>query len=808
MSNMERVSSTLLLRGRSFAKLLVLVVLAFAIIPIGGSPRIALQRHDHANTLPTTSPALVLTTETELTDTGIAISSSSEPEPSAVLLSVPSAPQNVAATEYGPLLYNITWVAPSDDGGSSIQYYSVYTTDRYGNSPTLYANTTNTWTTYSWAPPVYFIVTATNAIGEGAQSNMLVIPATPEKPSALCGAGGYDAVFLYWQAPVSDGGANITKYNIYRSLGGPFSYLTSTNETRYIDHDFSGTEYYLYRVTAVNSAGDGSYAETDAPPAGNAGEPAPANVTADNSAGFIQLSWDPVSGTDVWQYRVYRSTVSGEGYVLVGATNATTFQDPTTLQENQAYYYVVTAVNKCTESKFSTEIVTGLPTTPSPPADIIATSWTDVVSLTWNETPFDGYSQVQQYNVYRSDTSGGPYALLGSTSNLWFNDTNVQFNQTYYYVITSVNDLGESQYSHEVRGGLLTVPDAPVDVSLFADPIMGVEVWWRAPAYDGGTQILYYNGYRSVQEDSNYVFLTSNSQTLSNSWYMAAGGSVEPGKTYWYYVTAVSALGESADSVHMNVTVPFQLYAPVAPANVSAVVDNNSVYLSWFAPTEDGGSPITEYRVYRSDDSRLTYDYIGSANGTDLFFIDTTVQTEKTYWYIVTAVNKVGESAQSSPVEVFVELETFPPNPPFDLYAIVSEGLIKLYWSAPFDGGSPITGYKIFRANSAGGSYEFIGWSEYPAYMDYDITAGQTYYYVVVAVNEVGSSDYSAELSVSVPAQTDTSTTSSTTNSTTSSTSKLLGPTSAILGDISMLNGILGLVLVAGIIKRRRMITR
>ena len=71
------------------------------------------------------------------------------------------------------------------------------------------------------------------------------------------------------------------------------------------------------------------------------------------------------------------------------------------------------------------------------------------VKLNWQASNSSG---VTGYNIYRSTTSGGYYALLGSVSNLTYTDSTVQSGTTYYYVTTAVNSAGqESTYSNQVQ---------------------------------------------------------------------------------------------------------------------------------------------------------------------------------------------------------------------------------------------------------------------------------------------------------------------------------------------------------------------
>ena len=72
------------------------------------------------------------------------------------------------------------------------------------------------------------------------------------------------------------------------------------------------------------------------------------------------------------------------------------------------------------------------------------------VTLLWT----DGSSGVSGFNVYRSPTSGGPYARLNSAllSGTSFSDSQVQAGQTYFYVTTAVNSSNaESAYSNQAQ---------------------------------------------------------------------------------------------------------------------------------------------------------------------------------------------------------------------------------------------------------------------------------------------------------------------------------------------------------------------
>jgi hypothetical protein len=73
------------------------------------------------------------------------------------------------------------------------------------------------------------------------------------------------------------------------------------------------------------------------------------------------------------------------------------------------------------------------------------------VQLSWHPSLS---TDVEDYRIYRTSQSGGPYTLIGSASheNRTFTDTNVQSGSTYFYAVKSVNQQSvESSYSNEVR---------------------------------------------------------------------------------------------------------------------------------------------------------------------------------------------------------------------------------------------------------------------------------------------------------------------------------------------------------------------
>src|SRR5439155_16049577 len=167
------------------------------------------------------------------------------------------------------------------------------------------------------------------------------------------------------------------------------------------------------------------------------------------------------------------------------------------------------------------------------------------------------------------------------------------------------------------------------------------------------------------------------------------------GTTYFYKVKAVTALASSPLSNEASATTPIPLSAP---QNLQATAGAGSVALTWQAPASDGGSPITNYRIFRSTSSG-TETIIGTVGNVNSY-TNTGLTGGVTYFYKVKAVNAAGSSILSN---VASATPTGAPSAPQNLQATAGVRNVALTWQAPSsDGGSPITNYRIFRSTSSG----------------------------------------------------------------------------------------------------------
>jgi len=354
-------------------------------------------------------------------------------------------PRNLSATSTSDgICYTgyirLTWDEPSDLGGLPITEYRIYNASNnqlIGTSSVttfLDPNKTN-GTTYS------YYVTAYNFKGESDKSNIAstISIGRPCEPQNLGATSTQTAINLGWYPPSYDGGTPVNYYKIYMTTTTQWSFIASTTATSY-SYTNVATNTYYFSVTAVNNLGEGkgsNVVSVQWPPA-TPPDP-PTNLTATPTttpANRIILNWQSSPST-IDGYKIYK--LKEEKYIQIATTPSSTLTySDYDIQKGIKYSYYVTAYNSQGESKPSNIASTTLLTVPSAPQDLTVNSCAlQKVSLSWNQ-PYDtGGTSISQYNIYRSTSTN--YSLIGTTTNLFFNDYNPIKDFINYYYVTAKN---------------------------------------------------------------------------------------------------------------------------------------------------------------------------------------------------------------------------------------------------------------------------------------------------------------------------------------------------------------------------------
>ncbi len=181
--------------------------------------------------------------------------------------------------------------------------------------------------------------------------------------------------------------------------------------------------------------------------------------------------------------------------------------------------------------------------------------------------------------------------------------------------------------------------------------------------------------------------------------------------------------------------------APGAPQNPQATAGDGSVTIQWSAV--DGAS---SYNIYWSTTAGVTKATGTKIEGATSPYAHTGLTNGTTYYYVVTAVNGAGESAESA--EVSARPQVAAPGVPQNPSATAGALSVTVKWDAV----TGATSYNIYWSNTAGvtkANGTKITNATSP-YQHNSLTPGITYYYVVTAVNATGESAESAQVSAAV----------------------------------------------------------
>jgi fibronectin type 3 domain-containing protein len=277
---------------------------------------------------------------------------------------------------------------------------------------------------------------------------------------------------------------------------------------------------------------------------------------------------------------------------------------------------------------------------PAQPSGLQATAGNAQVSLVWSAT-----AGATSYHVKRATTSGGPYTQVAAPAMPNFADAGLTNGTTYFYVVSAVNTAGESGNSSEVSGKPAAAAQAPaVPAGLMATPGNAqVVLTWSA-----STTASSYHVKRSIASGGPYTQIAAPTATSFTD------VGLTNGTTYFYVLSAVNSVGESANSSQASAIPVAPTQPPAAPAGLLATAGNAQVTLRWNAP-----AGATSYHVKRSTTSGGPYTQVGAPTATS--FSDKGLTNGTTYFYVVSALNSVGEGANSA------QASATPANAPADV---------------------------------------------------------------------------------------------------------------------------------------------
>jgi hypothetical protein len=400
-----------------------------------------------------------------------------------------------------------------------------------------------------------------------------------------------------------------------------------------------------------------------------------------------QLLTSPVGGaTKFYEYEV-RNTANV--VVDTGKTDATGYTPVGKTYQEGTYTWRVRAIDGANIA-LAWSVTRTFDKKSSAPTPLVTSSTVRLPVLRWTPTSFASSYEIE---IYRGSDPVFPLAnKVGATLS------------SDYPVATPTVALPAGDYTWRVRqldamdrpGGWSTeilpftvataVPAASTPGNGSAAGLPSLVFRWAA--VDGAVR------YRLQSSlTAGFAALTENVVTVSTAF--APTSAYSGGTQYFWRVAALNGADDT-----MATSSPFSFTAlttPSAPA-ASATATGTAFTVSWNQPAT-GGAPITGYVVrYRAAGAGWTELF----RGADVRSVTLTgLATSTKYEAQVTAINDIGTGPFSGIVSATTATV---PGVPGSLKVTPKVGSLLVAWSAPANGGSPITGYIVRYAPSAGGS--------------------------------------------------------------------------------------------------------
>lgn len=284
----------------------------------------------------------------------------------------------------------------------------------------------------------------------------------------------------------------------------------------------------------------------------------------------------------------------------------------------------------------------GAATAPAVPTAVSATAGDGYASINWTAA-----LNAASYNIYYSTIPAqatkaegnkvtgvaAPYVVSGLTDG-----------NTYYFVVTSVNSVGESAESAQATCTLALRPEG-----VAATPASGLASISWLPVSNATSYNVYWSTTPGVSPANGKEIVgaaTTSSSPTGPLTFQQTG--LTNGTTYYYVVTFVDAKGESAPSAQVS-ALPAVAPPPLAPTGVQATPGNGQVAISWGAVTG-----ADSYNIYWSNDAgranKASGTRIAGIKGTSptVSYLQTGLNNGIGYYYVVTSVSANGESLIAS----------------------------------------------------------------------------------------------------------------------------------------------------------------
>ncbi len=398
-----------------------------------------------------------------------------------------TAPVGVTLLSNGDGKLKLSW--DSYNAADNVSGYNIYRSTIPGESGlgTVYAFTgTATFTdaimntasaeSVSSTTRYYYSVKAYNGDLSPLSGEISGIPSVlPFAPTNISGAYAVSSVILTWGAPSGEyTNKTITKYLIRRSTAqadATFVTLAQTTNTYYTDAVIdTNTAVYYYKVKTIDDLGNTDTSQTNEMVIIIPLTQGPDYIKAVAGENSVTIFWKKVSSDS---YNIYRSTIPGVYGERIAnvAQIKKEYTDTNGLINGTTYYYTLATQNTTGEGPKSTEVFATPYIAAKLPANSLLRS-TRVgkkdILIDWDAATKGSYTLLG-YKLQRSSDGGGTYQLLTTTAEIQYLDTQTDWGNTYYYMLTTLDDEGNQDAVYSILS--IDLPKPANKLRVFANMI-------------------------------------------------------------------------------------------------------------------------------------------------------------------------------------------------------------------------------------------------------------------------------------------------------------------------------------------------
>jgi titin len=642
------------------------------------------------------------------------------------------------------------------------------------------------------APPGHYMLFILNSSGTPSIASIIGLnpsttPVVPAAPTGVTAVAGNGSAAVSWIA-ASNGNSPITSYTITPSTGSttltPTVITGNPPSTSATVTGLTNGTAYKFTVTATNAVGTGpaSAASNSVTPVAPAAPAAPTGVTAIAGNGSATVSWTASAdgGSPITSYTVtpYIGTNAQTPTTVTGTPPAAT-ATVTGLTNGTAYTFSVTATNGVGSSPASSASNAVTPSASPRPAFVqqASTHAASVSSLavTPSAPLGSGNRLVVEVGVWSgsaattssvTDTAGDTFTEIShftgpdkTEQSIWTAPVSAGVGNTPTVTAKFTSAADGAITALEYSGLSSAAGAAAVDQQATASgttTTAGTVSSGATGATGAGNELAvgFYSdsGFGdTLQAGSGYTTRTNISNTgdmelLAEDQVVGAGATPSAtagtgGKTVWEMATVVFKAGSQAPPT-----------APAAPANVTATAGDKSAVVSWTAPA-DGGSAITSYTVTPYIGSTAQTPTIITGSPPAVTATATGLTNGTAYTFTVTATNGVGTGPASAASNQVTPAAPTAPAAPTGVTATAGNKSATVTWTAPANGGSPITMYTVtpYLAGVAQTPTLVSGSPPATTATVTGLANGSSYTFTVSATNAIGAGPVSAQSQAITP---------------------------------------------------------